>query len=138
MSPSRNQPLCLRCRSAVAGFLWRTASRFRRRQYVSTWKDSSIQILYFCLNILEHTHEPFNDMSALSLKSVMSCNRKLLIRIHPHHHWFHALFLRILFQFKHVLIKVRHEQSILDDTVFFKFCLSMKLCNFCGHLACIL
>ena len=26
MSPSRNRPLCLRYRSAIAGFLWRTAS----------------------------------------------------------------------------------------------------------------
>ena len=26
MSPSRNRPLCLHCRSAIAGFLWRTAS----------------------------------------------------------------------------------------------------------------
>ena len=30
MSPSRNRPLCLRCRSAVAGFLWRTASLLLR------------------------------------------------------------------------------------------------------------
>ena len=49
-----------------------------------------------------------------------------------------SLFLCTFFQFQHVLIEVRHKQSILDDTVFFKFCLSMKLCNFCGHLTRIL
>ena len=44
----------------------------------------------------------------------MSRNWKLIIRIHPHHHWFHALFLRILFQFQHVL-----EMCIRDrcDTI---------------------
>ena len=32
MSPSRNLPLCLRCRSAIAGFLWRTASLLLKRR----------------------------------------------------------------------------------------------------------
>ena len=32
MSPSRNLPLCLRCRSAIAGFLWRTASQLLKRR----------------------------------------------------------------------------------------------------------
>ena len=32
MSPSRNLPLCLRCRSAIAGFLWRTASHLLKRR----------------------------------------------------------------------------------------------------------
>ena len=40
------------------------------------------------------------------------------------------LLLRILFQFQHVLIKVRHKQPILNDTIFFKFGFGMKLCNF--------
>ena len=32
MSPSRNLPLCLYCRSAIAGFLWRTASLLLKRR----------------------------------------------------------------------------------------------------------
>lgn len=37
---------------------------------VSTWKDSSLWITDFCLSTREHIHEPFNDRSVLSLKSV--------------------------------------------------------------------
>ena len=62
----------------------------------------------------------------------------LSCRISPSRPGSWSLFLCTFFQFQHVLIEVRHKQSILDDTVFFKFCLSMKFCNFCGHLACIL
>ena len=50
--------------------------------------------------------------------------------------WF--LFLCTFFQLQHVLIEVRHKQSVLNHTIFFKFCLGMKLCNFCGHLTRIL
>ena len=51
-------------------------------------KTALYELPIFCLSIYGHTHEPFNDRSVLSLKSVMSCNRKLPIRIHPHHHFF--------------------------------------------------
>ena len=54
------------------------------------------------------------------------------------HHWFHALFLRILFQFQHVLIKVGHKQPVLNDTILFKFSLSFCLGNLCRDLSCIL
>ena len=49
-----------------------------------------------------------------------------------------SLFLCAFFQLQHIPIKVGHKQSVLNHTVFFKFCLSMKLCNFCGHLTRIL
>lgn len=54
------------------------------------------------------------------------------------HHWFHALFLRILFQFQHVFIKIRHEQSVLNNTILFKFSLRFCLCNLCCNLTYIL
>lgn len=64
--------------------------------------------------------------------------REFKCRISPSRPGILFLFLCVFFQLQHVLIKVRHKQSILNHTVFFKFCLSMKLCNFCGHLTCIL
>ena len=48
------------------------------------------------------------------------------------------LLLRVLFQFQHVLIKVRHEQSILNHAVFFKFSFGLCLGNLCCDLTCIL
>lgn len=49
----------------------------------------------------------------------------LSCRISPSRPGSCSLFLCTFFQFQHVLIEVRHKQSILDDTVFFKLCLSM-------------
>ena len=48
------------------------------------------------------------------------------------------LLLRILFQFQHVLIKIRHEQPILNNTIFFKFSFSFCLGNLSSDFACIL
>lgn len=78
-----------------------------------------------------------HNSSALST-NLPYTRRELSCRISPSRPGSWSLFLCTFFQFQHVLIEVRHKQSILDDTVFFKFCLSMKFCNFCGHLACIL
>ena len=63
---------------------------------------------------------------------------RLSCRISPSRPEILSLFLCAFFQLQHIPIKVGHKQSVLNHTVFFKFCLSMKLCNFCGHLACIL
>ena len=41
MSPSRNLPLCLRCRSAIAGFLWRTASHLLRLRLRSSSQETA-------------------------------------------------------------------------------------------------
>ena len=42
MSPSRNLPLCLRCRSAFAGFLWRTASLLLKRRLRLAYRPETI------------------------------------------------------------------------------------------------
>ena len=47
-------------------------------------------------------------------------------------------FLYIFFQFQHILVEIRHEQPILNNTVLFKFGFGMKLCNFSWHFPCIL
>lgn len=47
------------------------------------------------------------------------------------------LLLCILFQFQHVLIKVRHKQSVLNDTIIFKFSFGFCLGNLCSDFACI-
>ena len=49
MSPSRNRPLCLHCRSAIAGFLWRTASHLLRLRLRSSSQETA------CLYMLGHT-----------------------------------------------------------------------------------
>ncbi len=64
--------------------------------------------------------------------------RELSCRISPSRPEILFLFLCAFFQLQHVPIKVGHEQSVLDNAILFKFCLSMKLCNFCGHLTRIL
>ena len=64
--------------------------------------------------------------------------RELSCRISPSRPEISSLFLCVFFQLQHVPIKVGHEQSVLDNAILFKFCLSMKLCNFCGHLTRIL
>ena len=64
--------------------------------------------------------------------------RGLSCRISSSRPGIRSLFLCAFFQLQHIPIKVGHKQSVLNHTVFFKFCLSMKLCNFCGHLACVL
>ena len=64
--------------------------------------------------------------------------RELSCRISPSRPEILSLFLCAFFQLQHVPIKVGHEQSVLDNAILFKFCLSMKLCNFCGHLTRIL
>ena len=48
------------------------------------------------------------------------------------------LLLRVLFQFQHVLIKVGHKQSVLNNTIFFKFSFSFCLGNLSSDFACIL
>ena len=45
------------------------------------------------------------------------------------------LLLRILFQFQHVFIKVRHKQSVLNNTILFKFSLCFSLGNLCRDLS---
>ena len=47
MSPSRNLPLCLRCRSAIAGFLWRTASQLLKRRLRLAFAGDSMSRLLF-------------------------------------------------------------------------------------------
>ena len=42
MSQSRNLPLCLRCRSAIAGFLWRTASLLLKRRLRLAYRPETI------------------------------------------------------------------------------------------------
>ena len=42
MSPSRNLPLCLHCRSAIAGFLWRTASLLLQRRLRLAYRPETI------------------------------------------------------------------------------------------------
>ena len=64
--------------------------------------------------------------------------KELSCRISPSRPEILSLFLCVFFQLQHVPIKVGHEQSVLDNAILFKFCLSMKLCNFCGHLTRIL
>ena len=64
--------------------------------------------------------------------------KELSCRISPSRPGIWSLFLCAFFQFQHVLIKIRHKQSVLNNTVLFKFGLSMELGNFCGHLTRIL
>ena len=42
MSPSRNLPLCLHCRSTIAGFLWRTASHLLKRRLRLAYRPETI------------------------------------------------------------------------------------------------
>ena len=44
----------------------------------------------------------------------------------------------MFFQFHHILIEVRHEQSVLNHTILFKFSLCFCLGNLCCDLTCIL
>ena len=53
-------------------------------------------------------------------------------------HLVRSSYKNILFQFQHVLIEVRHEHSILNDTIFFKFSFGFCLCNLGSNFACIL
>ena len=46
--------------------------------------------------------------------------------------------LRILFQFQHVFIEVRHKQPILNNTIFFKFSFSFCFSNLGSDFTCIL
>ena len=64
--------------------------------------------------------------------------RELSCRISPSRPGIRSLFLCVFFQLQHVLVEVRHKQSVLNDAVFFKFCLRMELCNRRCHLACVL
>ena len=56
--------------------------------------------------------------------------RELSCRISPSRPGIRSLFLRAFFQLQHIPIKVGHKQSVLNHTVFFKFCLKHEALQF--------
>ena len=124
------------------------------KKYLLVRQPLSLSMLIFFYHIIQgnftlllpataSTVETVNNAQLLHNPSALTTSwpytrRELSCRISPSRPGILSLFLCAFFQFQHVLVEVRHKQSVLNHTVFFKFCLSMKLRNFCRHFACVL
>ena len=124
------------------------------KKYLLVRQPLSLSMLIFFYHIIQgnftlllpataSTVETVNNAQLLHNPSALTTSwpytrRELSCRISPSRPGIRSLFLCAFFQFQHVLVEVRHKQSVLNHTVFFKFCLSMKLRNFCRHFACVL
>ena len=72
MSPSRNLPLCLRCRSAIAGFLWRTASHLLKRRLRRAYRPETCDSGFASLAVIGSLWQRVAHSIRVSLRSLSS------------------------------------------------------------------
>ena len=72
MSPSRNRPLCLRCRSPFAGFLWRTASLLLKRRLRLAYRPETCDSGFASLSVIGSLWQRVARSIRVSLRSLSS------------------------------------------------------------------